>query len=158
MRWQSVKHWIDIVIFVFIEFIYLLTWWSEFDEKKISAELWKMVIPLAKDSISAGITATSILLPSTIAIMAYLLGKNNITIHFKDSIYELYLATLFFIISLCVAIFNFTHFPIQLTENVHISFNWIIGILAITQFLSLALGIIKLFRGAYYLMKGGLIK
>lgn len=158
MKWQNVKHWIDVVLCIIAEIIYLSVWGKAFGKKDISEKLWNMVTPIARDSISAGITATSILLPATIAIMVLLLGKKYNNENMRDSIHELYLATLFFIISLGTAIFNFTHWPIKLTEDVHIAYDWVIGTLTITQFFSLALGTFKLFRGTYYLKKGTLEK
>ena len=149
--WHDRKHWFDVFCFIAIGFFYLITWFPYFGVKKIPEELWKIVTPLAKDTISSGITASSILLPSTIAIMAIMKKNNTITAHLKDSFYSLYLATWFFIISLSAAIFNFTHLPIRLRAEMHISFDWVIGFLVITQFLFLFIGIVKLCRGSYYL-------
>jgi len=149
--WEEKKHWIDVfTIFVLLEILYIIVWWPAFGKVDITKELWQMVIPVAKDTISAGITATSILLPSTLAVMALIETRNINAILLKNTICELFLAILCFIFSLWIAIFNFSHFPIQLKENIHISFNAIIGILVITQFILLSIGIWKLLRASYY--------
>lgn len=154
IAWQKVKHWWDVVICALAIFIFLRDWWPRWDGPCVDEEMWKILTPLAKDSLMASMAATSIFLPATIGIMAYLLRGQRRDIYVRDSVTELFYASVCFIVSLGIAIYIFLQLPVRLQKDLYITYDWILGTSAIIHFSSLALGIFKLFRGGYYLRRG----
>jgi hypothetical protein len=152
--WAKVRHWIDVPVIIFITVVYIKRWLPKFDGQQISAELWQVVIPLAKDSIMASMTATSIFFPTTIGIMAYLLGRADKDKNMRDSVKQLFHASVCFIFSLGFAIWIFTHLPIRVEMNLNIAYHHVLGPLAIVHFFLLAFGMWKLLRASFYLWRG----
>jgi len=103
-------------------------------------------IEFSKEAINACITATSILLPATIAIVAFKLGKNQ-SGDIEILINNLIIASFCFLLSLNVGIFNLSRFPtIALKKDKEFKDYWT-PILGILQLLSFFLGTIRLLRG-----------
>jgi hypothetical protein len=153
------RHWWDIVIFIFVESIYLSKWlpktnWFEENDITVNEEFWKIVVPLSKDSLVASIVAISILLPSTVAILYYI-PKNADTnqIYIKNAITSFSYASYIFILSLLLAIIDLAFMPMRLKLYQNITLDWVIAFYATTHYLLFLLGVFKLLRGLMYLFK-----
>ena len=152
---RELRHWIDIAAFFLIGGLYLYVWSGAFSRQPICEQLWTMVVPIAKDGIAAGMTVTSILLSAVVAMIVFMRGKSDQSAHINRAVVELSLAAGTLILSLGVALFNFSHLPFRIKANIHISFDWVVGSLTIVQFVLIFLGIWKILRGAYYFSKDG---
>jgi hypothetical protein len=153
--YRECRHWIDIVVFILIGGLYLYVWSGAFARQPICEQLWTMVVPIAKDGIAAGMTVTSILISAVVAMIVFIRGKSDPSVHIARAVVELSLAAGILILSLGVALFNFSHLPFRIKANIHISFDWVVGSLTILQFVLIFLGIWKILRGAYYFSKDG---
>lgn len=156
--WSKIKHWIDVAIFIVIAVILILIWRPDIDSKPIHpSALWDAVTTLTKDAIQTGIIATSILLPASIAVLGFLYHVSQTPTNKQNSIkdistYFLY-ASVFFVISLGLALLNMTHLPLRLKWGVDITRNSMIFVLAVGQYASLFLGIWKMLLGGIYIRR-----
>lgn len=150
--WSKIKHWIDVAIFVLVVAILIARWTPEIDSKQIHpSALWDAVTTLTKDTIQTGIIATSILLPASIVVLGFLYHVSQTSTKKQNSIKDISTyflhASVFFVISLGLALLNMTHLPLRLEWEVDISRNSIIFVLAVGQYASLFLGIWKILLG-----------
>ena len=152
------KHWFDIIILAIIEIIYLSAWFPHTDlygkDLGVDAEYWNIIVPLSKDTFLASIVALSILLPSTFAILYYILqNEDRQKDYVKDAITSFSYASYAFILSIACAVIDMAYMPMKLKLNVNITLNWVILFFAITHFIAFFLGVVKFFRGSRYLFK-----
>lgn len=155
---QKTKHWIDVLLVILYVAIVVIVWKPEIDSKPIHPPaLWDAVTTLTKDTIQTGIIATSILLPASIAVLGFLYHISQTGTKEKNSIKDISTyflhASVFFVISLGLAVLNMTHIPLRLKWQVDISRNSIIFVLAVGQFASFFLGILKMLLGGICIRK-----
>lgn len=156
---KSMKHWWDVIIFVIgIPALYLSSWLPAtnlFKDTSVeNIEFWQVLTSLTKDTVQSTVVATSILFPSSIAILGFLYHfvrnkqKKVQDVWLQDAFISFYHATFALVISLGFAIFNMTHVLMKLELKVSISHNWVVLTLGIIQFTFFFLGVWKMCRGA----------
>ena len=159
-KWKNFKHWIDVLASILLEFFYLrhylpqTNFYEKLAEKKITEEIWHTLVPVSQNILIGSVIAISILLPSTIGLMYYLLQNKDIKQQIvKDAITSFYLASLIFLISLLLAVVVMGFMPMRLELKVNPTKDWVLLTWATMHFTAFALGVFKLFRGGFYIRK-----
>jgi predicted permease len=142
---KGIGHFIAFVlILVGILSCYILTVWEGVEPQREKVPITATTI---QNTISTGITAVSILLPLTVGILGFTAHKQK-----GKQAERLFQASVFFIISLLVALFNLYRLP-GLVNIYNLANDKATGLLQIIQLFSLFYGVLYMVLGARGILK-----
>jgi hypothetical protein len=137
---------IPCISYFLILFIILISYWFVYDDIYLGDKTPDIIASVVQNSIIAGLTAVSIILPLTVGILGYAV-KNEI-----DCTKVLFCACASFLISTCSALWNLFRLP-GLVTTLNIANDYKTAVFQIIQFWSLLFGFACLLIGAWRIVK-----
>ena len=145
------KNYWDIIFAAAIVFFYAVIWFNVSPKTVCDSSIKQLIFNSIKESLSAIMTATSILLPAVIAITFYVL-KGGLTLQADDKSLisqHFQIAILCYVISLVLCTLNLLHLPTQVHSNTNLAYEKWTAIFAVSQAFSFFLAVLRSLRGIW---------
>ena len=138
-----IRHWISYSVgLVILIFLY----WILYQDIQLSNSTPDIIAGVIQNTISASLTAVSIALPLTVGILGYAVKEKIVSINL------LFCASVFFLISTFVALWNLFRLP-GLVTTLNIANDFKTAVFQIVQLYSLLFGFVYLLAGAWKIVK-----
>jgi hypothetical protein len=138
-----IRHWIGYLVGLGI---LIFLYWILYRGVEPGNSTPDIIAAVIQNTISASLTAVSIALPLTVGILGYAV-KEKI-----ESINLLFCASVFFLISTCIALWNLFRLP-GLVTTLNIANDFKTAVFQIVQLYSLLYGFVYLLAGAWKIVK-----
>lgn len=138
-----IRHWI---VYLLGLGILLILYWLIYKDIKPGNSTPEIIAVVIQNTISSSLTAVSIALPITVGILSYAVKEK------MDCINLLFCATVFFVISTCIALWNLFRLP-GLVTTLNIANDFKTAVFQIAQLYSLLYGFVYLLAGAWKIVK-----